>query len=207
MSRQFHKPVRRPSEVIDTLVGSGDPADAGAVGNEVAAALLHRVRGTDDPDAVERLIAYADEHGIDDLAELWASAAPVSLPGALWRLYLIRTSVTANPRQASYLFGRGIELGPGADQAVAGATYAPTPDEIVALASEILRGAFTGDFAVALERAAAFCRVLAAGSRRLAEDDADEERAARERERAERHTVLADELTACAARWRGGRLH
>ena len=35
MSREFHKPVRRPSDVIDELGGSGDPADLSAVAHDI----------------------------------------------------------------------------------------------------------------------------------------------------------------------------
>ena len=42
---------------------------------------------------------------------------------------------------------------------------APTEDDIAHIADSILAGAFTGDFAVALERAAAFTDVVALGLR------------------------------------------
>ena len=42
---------------------------------------------------------------------------------------------------------------------------APTEDDIARTADSILAGAFTGDFAVALERAAAFTDVVALGLR------------------------------------------
>lgn len=42
---------------------------------------------------------------------------------------------------------------------------APSEDDIVRLADSILSGAFVGDFAVALERAAAFIDVVALGLR------------------------------------------
>ena len=42
-------------------------------------------------------------------------------------------------------------------------------NEVKALADRILEGAYTSDFAVALERAAAFCRVVASGRAERAE--------------------------------------
>ena len=53
---------------------------------------------------------------------------------------------------------------------IAGAPVPAIPDELVAVIDTILRGAFTGDFAVALDRAAAFCRVQASGATHLADD-------------------------------------
>jgi hypothetical protein len=47
---------------------------------------------------------------------------------------------------------------------VAGVADAPGPAEVRDVADAVLSGVYTGDLAVALERAAAFCRVLAAGA-------------------------------------------
>ena len=43
----------------------------------------------------------------------------------------------------------------------------PRPEDVRRVADDLMRGAFTGDFAVALERAAAFCHVTSAGSAEL----------------------------------------
>lgn len=202
----FHKPVHRPGDVIELLRGSGDPADLGGLSHDTAAALLHHVRAAGDTEVVERVIAFADADGIDDLAELWAPAFPDSLPGALWRLYLLRHTVREAPAAAAYRFQHGIKADT-VGQAIAGAGDAPTPDEVVALATRILRGAFTGDFAIALDRAAAFARVMGVGCRELATGDTQDQRAADEGKRAESYDAIAAELTASAAKWRSGTLH
>jgi len=194
----FHKPVHRPGDVLELLRGSGDPAEVGGLAHDTAAALLHRVRSAPDASVVDRVIAFADADGIDDLAELWAAASPDSLPGALWRLYLLRHTVREAPSAAAYRFRRGVEVD-AVGQAIAGASAAPTPDEVVSLATQILRGAFVGDFAVALERAAAFCAVVTSGRADLTTGLAAVGQAARLRD-------LADDLTAAAALWRAGKL-
>lgn len=173
----FHKPVHRPGDVLEMLHGDGDPAELSGLAQDTAGALLHHVRAAKDPELVERVIAFADSEGIDDLAELWAPADAQSLPGALWRLYLLRHTVREEPSAAAYRFRHGISTD-AVGQAIAGSGDAPGPDEVVALATQILRGAFTGDFAVALERAAAFSRVMAAGCRELASSDTDTARGA-----------------------------
>lgn len=193
---KFHKPVRRPSDILETLRGGGDPADVSALTHDTAAALLGRVRQAEDPAVVDRVIAYADEHGIDDVAELWASAPPVTLPGAMWRLYLLRHAVVTTTEAISYLFRRGLEVDGGPNQAIAGSRHAPTPDEVVSLATTILRGAFEGDFSDALHRASAFSRVLSLGATEL-----DDQR------QAAAYGQIADELRAAAAQWRAGQLH
>ena len=74
----------------------------------------------------------------------------------------------------------------------------PGPRRSSELADRILRGVFEGDFAVALERAAAFCRVTAAGCTSVADDlDATEPVSASElTTRALRFTKTAEELDA-----------
>lgn len=46
---------------------------------------------TDDPAIVERVLTLVDREGVDVIAELWSKADPDSLPGVLWRLYLLRS--------------------------------------------------------------------------------------------------------------------
>lgn len=204
MAEDFHKPTKFPSKIIESFVGGIDPAESSRIAHETAMALLSRVRHDPDPDVVDRLISYTDEHGIDTIAELWSRATPRSLPGALWRIYLLRLMIREDPHESSFLFQRGSEIIGTIDPVVAGASVPTGPDEIITLADQILRGLFEGDFAVALERAAAFCRVSAAGSASLA-DDADAAEPARSAElttRALRLSTLAHDLTSCARLWR-----
>lgn len=194
--RDFHKPVRRPAEVLETLQPSGDPAQLSGLAHDTAAALLGRLREANDPALIDKVISYADEHGIDDVAEIWAHAPGQTLPGAMWRIYALRHAVVTGAEAITYRFRRGLEVEGGPNQAIAGSPHAPSPDELVSLATTILRGAFSGDFAMALERASAFARVLAAGSAEL--DDRPQE---------DGYTAMADDLRASARLWRAGQLH
>jgi len=200
MADDFHKPALYGGAQFEAFPGGEDPAAVLRTAHESARALLSRARSTDDPQALERLVHYTDEHGIDALAELWARSAPRSLPGALWRIYLVRAMIHQDPEEVSLLFQRGAELLPTIDPLVAGAPEPAGPGEVTELADRILRGLFEGDFALALERAAAFCRVTAAGASDVA-DDQDAvlpERATALTTRALRLTTTADELSACA---------
>jgi len=207
MASDFHRPTRLPPGMFDGFVGGDDPAMLSRVAHDTAAAILSRVRQDPDPVIVQRLVTYTDEHGIDAIAELWSQSSAKSLPGALWRVYLLRTLIRQDPTGVSHAFQRGTEVSHTIDQVVAGAAIPTGPSEVTELADRILHGVFTGDFAVALERAAAFCRVAAAGFASLA-DDADASDAAHpERptgltQRALRLTQLADEFASCARLWR-----
>lgn len=202
----FHKPVKRPGDIIELMAGSGDPAELNGLAGDTAAALLNKVRQAPDQSVVDRVITFADGEGLEDLAELWSNASASTLPGALWRLYLLRHAVREAPSAAGYRFRRGIEVDT-VGQAIAGSVNAPSPEEVVELATQILRGAFTGDFAVALERAAAFARVMASGSRELIASDPTSERSEPEERRLLGYDSLSAELTAAAALWRSDALH
>ena len=65
----------------------------------------------------------------------------------------------------------------------------------------------SGDVAVALERAAAFARVMAVGSSELVTEGGSDERVADERRRREGYEAVSAELTRAATLWREGALH
>jgi hypothetical protein len=208
MADDFHKPTQYSGDKFDTYEGGEDPAQIMRVAHDTAHALVDRARETDDPAVVDRLVAFTDAHGIDAIAELWARSSPRSLPGALWRIYLLRVVIRQDPDGTSFLFQRGTDVLRTIDTVVAGAPMPTGPEEITELADQILRGLFRGDFGVALDRAAAFCRILAAGCTSVA-DDAEATEPARATElttRADRLALTAEEFTACARLYRSGAL-
>ncbi len=203
-ARDFHKPVRRPAEVFDRLFAAEDPAEVSRIAHSTAHALLARVRADPEGDVIGRLVSFTDQHGIDDIAELWSRSPARTLPGALWRLYLLQLMIHDDPRTAALLYDRGRMELDSVDPLVAGAPVPAGPEELVALIDTIMRGVFEGDFAVALDRAAAFCRVQASGATHLADDyePTEPERATAFTTRAARLAGYAGDLTSCAALWR-----
>jgi hypothetical protein len=107
-------------------------------------------------------VRLADTEGLDTLADLWSGSPADSLAGCLWRLYLLRSWVYADPVAAAREFDAGRRLTP-VHEVVAGVVDPPGPDEVRQLADQVLRGVVHGDFADTLYRAAAFARVVAAG--------------------------------------------
>ncbi|KQQ65952.1 hypothetical protein [Microbacterium sp. Leaf320] len=204
MPEQFSRPVRRPTSAFDNIVGTHDPAEETRVAHATATALLARVRADESGVSADRLVAFTAEHGIDEIAELWSKAPARTLPGALWRLYLLQLAIHSDPQTAALLYERGrVELS-SVDSVVAGAPVPANPDELVALIDTILRGAFRGDFAVALDRAAAFCRVQASGATHTADDyePTEPSRASELTTRALRLSSYAQDLSASAVLWR-----
>ena len=207
MPPAHRRPVRRPSGAFDNIAAA-DRAEAQRAAHAAASALLSRARADQSGLSAERLVALAADHGIDEIAELWSDAPAHSLPGALWRLHLIQLAIHRDAATATLLYERGRAELRSADDLIAGAPTPATPQEIVVLIDTILRGAFRGDFAVALERAAACCRVQASGATHLADDyePTEPERASGLTRRALRLAVFATDLVACAALWRRGAL-
>jgi len=192
-----------------------DPAVISEIAHETAAIMLRTGRASTDPEVTNRLVRLVDELGLDTVAELWASRPPRSLPGTLWRLYVVREWVRRDPLAASNDFAEGMAH---ADVAtvIAGAASPPGPDAMRELADAILRGMYDGDVAVALDRAAAFCRVVAAGRAARdpgvpvcdprARDLTTEQLSERHARSAAAVLAMAEDLTAAARAWRRGDL-
>ncbi|WP_449277627.1 hypothetical protein [Leucobacter sp. GX24907] len=208
MAREHQRPLLQPSSDFDWIIGSDEPGAASRIARDTSWALLDRVRSQSDPDIVERVVGLAASEGIDDIAELWASADAHSLAGALWRLYLLRRVAAVDPAGTADLFARGVDTAVTIDPIVAGAGDPVSPASIVRLCDTILRGVFQGDLAGALERSASYCRVMLLGAAALADDrDAHDDEHARElTTRALRYSAFAHELAAAARRWREGSL-
>jgi hypothetical protein len=116
--------------------------------------------------------------------------------------------VCSGGEDAARVYAAGRPVAEVAD-AVAGVAEPPGPEEMAALGDAVLTSVFDGDLAVALERGAAFSRVVAAGRLSLA-DDADEHgddtEAARQTRLASGNVRMADQLTQAARMWRAGTL-
>ena len=195
-SQKPHRPVVRDPGVLETLDEGSDPIEALHAAHESAAALLGAGRTANDPAVTERLLTLVDEIGLSTVADLWAARPARSLPGALWRLYVLREWVTSDPDRVAREYAAGLQSAEP-DPTLAD-VESPGPDEVRRVADEILRGVFTGDFAVALERAAAFSRVVAAGRANVAHGTVPAPRAGLEQD--------AHDLAACARLWRTGNL-
>lgn len=202
-SEQPRRPQLR-AELPD-LPGDPDPADRATVAHATAAAVLQAARGDSAPGTTRRLLDLADRLGLDEMAELWRESGPDTLPGTLWSLYLLRSWVHRNGAEAARVFAAGEHVAE-VSTVVAGVARPPGPEEVAALGDAILTSAFTGDFAVALERAGAFCRVVAAGRAHVADDSADDE-GERQTRLARGNLRMAEELEHAASLWRRHELH
>jgi hypothetical protein len=160
--RSHHRPFPREAAFFDDVADGVDPAVLSEAGERAATVLVRGARDSDDAAVADRLVHLADTEGIEAIAALWSHAAPDTLAGCLWRLYLLRSWVYADPVGVARQFEAGRGQAPFA-RVVAGVADPPGPDELRAMVDEVLRGIATGDFADVLLRGAAFARVVAAG--------------------------------------------
>lgn len=148
-----------------------DPLEAAEAAHRMAAVLVDRARseGADDPELTARLVDLVAEVGLNTVAELWAHRPARTLPGALWRIYLVHEWVSRQPVEVGRAFTAG-SAHADVYRVIAGVAEPPGPEDLRTLTTQILTGVFTGDMALALERAAAFCHVTAAGMADLSEE-------------------------------------
>lgn len=174
--------------------GDGDPYARLELAHATAAVVVEAGRA-EDGRPTEQFIRLVDEVGLDTLSDLWRDAAADSLPGALWALYLLQTWCGRQGEAVARAYRAGRAYAP-VDEVVAGVPDDADPAALQRLADTVLTGAYEGEFDVALERAAAFFRVVATGREQLGEDV----------ELAARNLDTALALQRAAAGWRAGTL-
>jgi hypothetical protein len=159
---RHHRPALPGAGRFDALGGGLDPAVRSEAADRCARLLVRGPRDAADAAVVDRVVHLAENEGLDEIAELWSGSPPDSLAGCLWRLYLLRAWVYADPAAAAQEYDLGRRHLP-VHEVVAGVTDPPGPTDVQHLADTVLRGIRVGDFADTLFRAAAFARVAAAG--------------------------------------------
>src|SRR5690242_8661921 len=106
MSESEHHAPRRPAFFSEAALEAHgpayDPTEQIHVAHETALALVHAGRAASDPAVTQKLVALVDDIGLSTLAELWSQRPARSLPGALWRLYVLREWVQRAPRSEEH---------------------------------------------------------------------------------------------------------
>ncbi|KWR69695.1 hypothetical protein RN04_16600 [Arthrobacter sp. W1] len=200
---RHHKPRPFAPADFEPYEGGADPARVSEAAHLSAQAFVQRGIANNDPEVSRRLIAVAEEEGLEVLAELWSEAPAHSLPGALWRLYAVRAATMGKPEVHAARFQAGAHRAQ-VERIVAGVAEPPTAEEMKKMTGAILSGAFNGDFAHALERTAAYCRVVALGMTEHADaaDFSNSDRGTKLTQQAKALTATAADLEVCARLWR-----
>ncbi|EYT49623.1 hypothetical protein M3C58_13610 [Brachybacterium muris] len=203
---RFRRPAPLFASVAEAIPGEPDPATSTDLAHDSAQALLNGVYRSADPEVVERVVGLVETEGLGDLAALWSASPETTLPGALWRLYVLHTWVQRNGDDVVRRYREGSRTVPGL-RYLSGFAEPPDVEQVRRTMDHILRGAFTGDLSLALVRAGAVATVAAHGTAHLADrEDVDEDEQARMMVQAERLLSTGEALTAAGHQAEAGTL-
>lgn len=169
MSASFSQPVRMSSSHLELIEAPEDmlwerhPERALELAHDTAQMLVNRQSPQSPGEVLGRLMEFVDSEGIDTLAELWAPAEPSSLPGALWRLFVMRKLLSSRSDVLADLVDRGLAQLSTIDPVLVGAEEPVSAEGVLEIVDKILEGTFSGRLSSAFERAAALARVVSAG--------------------------------------------
>jgi len=166
--RPYHRPMTPGDRFFEAIEAGADPAAVAEAADRAAAIIVRGARDADQEVVGERLLHLAETEGIETIAEVWSGAPADSLAGCLWRLFLLRSWVYADPAGVAAEFEAG-RVRAQVARVVAGVADPPGPDELKSMVDQVLRGIAERDFADVLFRAAAFARVVATGRASLPE--------------------------------------
>ena len=150
-------------ELNDESLWEQHPERALAIAHETARLLIGGGVNGSGGDAYERLVDFLEEDGLDVLARLWSSAEPSSLPGALWRLVLMRHQLVERSDVVASLVEIGMAQLKTIDPVVAGLGEPVSAWGVQSVLDQILSGSFHGELVPALRRASALARLVSAG--------------------------------------------
>lgn len=162
MNHSFRRPAMLDPQDAEEIVGDEDPAVESEMAHSTALALMGIASSDFGEDDIPKVLQAVRTQGVDVIAGSWSRSPEFTLPGALWRLYLLWQWHQMNPEilQERYLDGKtAMER-----QGVANQHTVPDLDEVILAVEGVMGGYATDDdLAPVLEGAAALLRVLATG--------------------------------------------
>ena len=157
---------RRPAMLdaarAEAIVGDEDPASLAAVAHTAAWALMGVGDETFTDEDVARLRKTVRTRGVDTIAHVWSRSPEFTLPGALWRVYLLYEWYHRDPLLVAerYADGSRAPIIQGLEAPVELRSLSLIMEEI----DSLLRGDLTDDdLEYVLREASRAMRVLAAG--------------------------------------------
>lgn len=149
MNRTPRRPAQLGPEQMEAIEGDSDVAYNSELAHTSAQALvpLGRSHAGEDLEAVKRIIALVDDEGVDVLAEIWVRSPEDTLPGILWRGYLLREWIRRSGRAVADRYERVVELmrSQGADGDLK-ISMTPKPGTVLQEWNSVLAGTFEGSF-------------------------------------------------------------
>lgn len=119
MTRQFHRPVLMEPAEAERYTGAEDTAATSALAHQSAQLLIGGYLGADTDTTLTAagLRKVVASHGVDVIGELWATSPAGTLPGALWRLLLLREWIERDPALVESRYATAVTINDDAAQA------------------------------------------------------------------------------------------
>ena len=155
------RPAMLDAEQAENIPGAEDAASSSEVAHLVAQTLLGIEKESDEN--VQRLRQLLESGGIDTVSELWSSSPASTLPGTLWRLYLVYQWYLRNPQLVNERFQQGLaalDIGDIFSREHSDKSVANLMDKLAALWQAQTSIA---ELAPLLDRVSDFLQVLASG--------------------------------------------
>lgn len=155
------RPAMLDAEQAENIPGAEDAASSSEVAHLVAQTLLGIEKESDEN--VQRLRQLLESGGIDTVSELWSTSPAGTLPGTLWRLYLIYQWYLRDPQLVNERFQQGLaalEIGDIFSRKHSDKSVANLMDKLAALWQAQTSIA---ELAPLLDRVSDFLQVLASG--------------------------------------------
>ena len=155
------RPAMLDAEQAENIPGAEDAASSSEVAHLVAQTLLGIEKESDEN--VQRLRQLLESGGIDTVSELWSTSPVSTLPGTLWRLYLVYQWYLRNPQLVNERFQQGLaalDIGDIFSREHSDKSVANLMDKLAALWQAQTSIA---ELAPLLDRVSDFLQVLASG--------------------------------------------
>ncbi|MDE1565775.1 hypothetical protein ACXITP_00195 [Actinotignum sanguinis] len=163
MASSFRRPAQMKPDQLESIEGEADVAYHSELAHTAAQALLPGAGyHTEEPEVRARVLDLIATEGIDVIAEAWARSPEGTLPGMLWRGYLLREWLRRFPNDAAARLTAAREkLGSQGADGVEKLEKTPTLGDVKSSWDEVFAGSFSGDFAEVLASSARLCDTLA----------------------------------------------
>ncbi|MDP9806583.1 hypothetical protein J2S70_001165 [Trueperella bonasi] len=157
--RQPRRPAQLKPEQIDMIEGEVDTATSSELAHTSAQAIVPMGSGRqEDVEVLERVQALIREEGVDVLAESWVNSPEDSLPGVLWRGFLLAEWIRRFPEEAEVRHAAAQKV--ASESAPEKLDQVCPPRDVRAKWDEVFKGNFRGDFADVLRSSARFTDFL-----------------------------------------------
>lgn len=159
--RTPRRPAMLDAEQAENIPGAEDGARSSEVAHLVAQTLVGIEKDSDQN--VQHLRELLESGGVDTVSELWSALPANTLPGTLWRLYLVYQWYLRDPDLVNERFQQGLsalEIGEAAPVERSDKTVSTLMEELAALWEA--KTSITG-LGHLLDKVADFLHVLASG--------------------------------------------